>query len=74
MERARFIVAMEDGLSAKRLADYRRFVIESCAPLSLYYDDDHTDANGNEDLIKVTTQIKVRVPLLQRWLHRCQRQ
>ena len=59
MERARFIVAMEDGLSAKRLSSYRRFIHESCAPLDIYYDDDYTDG-GNEDLIKVTNQIKVR--------------
>ena len=58
MQQAAIILAIEDGLSKKRLRKFRNFIHTSCAPDTTFYDDDQTTEDGDV-LQKVTFQIKV---------------
>ena len=59
MQKAITILNIEEGLSNKRREKFRTYIHKSCAPKIEFYDDDAADT-GEEDLKKVTIQIKVR--------------
>ena len=58
MQRAITILNIWEGISAKRKERFFAFIDSECSPLREYYDDDLTQS-GEEDLKKVTFQIKV---------------
>ena len=58
MQKAIAILSIEDRLSRKQMLKFRTFLHTNCAPEEAFYDDDATEA-GDEDLKKVTFQIKV---------------
>ncbi|XP_076463277.1 uncharacterized protein LOC143295453 isoform X2 [Babylonia areolata] len=57
MQKAITILSIWDGISAKRKQQFFDYIESSCSPLKEYYDDDLTQS-GEEDLKKVTFQIK----------------
>ena len=59
MQKAITIINVWEGMSYKARKRFISHVNRKCAPLQLYYDDDMTEAQ-DEDLQKVTIQIKVR--------------
>ncbi|XP_077991605.1 uncharacterized protein LOC144445836 [Glandiceps talaboti] len=58
MQQAAIILGVEDGLGEKKRRKFQTFIWTRCAPEELYYDDDLTSPGGEEDLKKVTIQIK----------------
>ncbi|XP_070555880.1 transient receptor potential cation channel subfamily V member 3-like isoform X2 [Ptychodera flava] len=58
MQQAAIILGVEDGLSKKKKHKFYKYIKDSCNPLELYYDDDLTTIGGDDDLKKVTIQIK----------------
>ncbi|XP_067678848.1 uncharacterized protein [Haliotis asinina] len=64
MQRAITILNIWEGMSKKRRIKFLTFIEEQCSPQSDYYDDDLTQA-GEEDLKKVTIQIKEQLDELQ---------
>ena len=59
MQRALTILTIWEGISAKRKDRFFEYIERECSPLKEYYDDDLTQS-GEEDLKKVTFQIKVK--------------
>ena len=59
MQRALTILNIWEGISAKRKDRFFEYIERECSPLKEYYDDDLTQS-GEEDLKKVTFQIKVK--------------
>ncbi|KAM5158169.1 uncharacterized protein ACMZJ9_009416 [Mantella aurantiaca] len=57
MQQAATLLEMEQNLSKKRKDKLESYIQTHCAPLSLFYDDDLT-VNQDDDLKKVTIQIK----------------
>ncbi|KAM4027277.1 uncharacterized protein ACNLHF_023083 isoform 3-T5 [Anomaloglossus baeobatrachus] len=57
MQQATMLLQIEENLSKKSKSKFERYMHTSCAPLSLFYDDDLT-VDQDEDLKKVTIQIK----------------
>ncbi|XP_069585093.1 transient receptor potential channel pyrexia-like [Ranitomeya imitator] len=57
MQQATMLLQIEENLSKKNKSKFDHYVHSSCAPLSLFYDDDLT-MDQDEDLKKVTIQIK----------------
>ncbi|XP_046327907.2 transient receptor potential cation channel subfamily V member 5-like isoform X4 [Haliotis rufescens] len=64
MQRAITILNIWEGMSKKRRLKFLTFIENECSPQSDYYDDDLTQA-GEEDLKKVTIQIKEQLDDLQ---------
>ena len=60
MQKAITILSLEEGLGKKRRDKFRTFIHSKCGPKVDFYDDDTTEM-GEEDLKKVTIQIKVRI-------------
>lgn len=58
MQKAQSIISFWEGMSHNSRDKFLRYISDDCSPLKQYYDDDMTDADG-EDLTKVTIQIKV---------------
>lgn len=58
MQRAIIILNIWEGLSANQKQKFFNFIDETCSPLEEYYDDDLTHSD-EDDLKKVTFQIKV---------------
>nr|AAI70078.1 XCAT2 protein [Xenopus laevis] len=57
MQQASTLLQIEEGLSKKRRSKYDKYFQDDCSPLTLFYDDDLT-VNQEDDLKKVTIQIK----------------
>ena len=58
MQKAITIISIEEGLSNKRKAKFRKYIEDHCSPFVDFYDDDATE-DGEDNLQKVTMQIKV---------------
>ena len=58
MQKAIAILSIEERLSGKQRVKFRTYLHSKCAPEEDFYDDDATTV-GEEDLKKVTFQIKV---------------
>lgn len=58
MQKAITILNIQEGLSRDRREKFRKFIHTECSPKIDFYDDDTTEV-GEEDLKKVTIQIKV---------------
>ncbi|XP_056378709.1 uncharacterized protein LOC130274414 isoform X2 [Hyla sarda] len=57
MQQATMLLQIEENLSKKNKAKFEYYMHTSCAPLSIFYDDDLT-IEQDDDLKKVTIQIK----------------
>ncbi|KAM3929341.1 uncharacterized protein RB166_007111 isoform 2-T3 [Leptodactylus fuscus] len=57
MQQATMLLLIEEGLSKTNRAKFAQYIHTSCAPLSLFYDDDLT-IEQDDDLKKITFQIK----------------
>ncbi|XP_069813214.1 transient receptor potential channel pyrexia-like isoform X2 [Dendropsophus ebraccatus] len=57
MQQATMLLQIEENLSKKNKSKFEHYMHTSCAPLSLFYDDDLT-TEQDDDLKKVTIQIK----------------
>ncbi|XP_075681857.1 uncharacterized protein LOC142651276 isoform X2 [Rhinoderma darwinii] len=57
MQQATMLLQIEENLSKKNKSNFGNYMYSSCAPLSLFYDDDLT-TDQDDDLKKVTIQIK----------------
>ena len=58
MQQAIAILSIEEGMNQKRKTKFRTFIHETCSPEVAFYDDDTTGID-DQDLKKVTIQIKV---------------
>ncbi|XP_040289767.1 transient receptor potential cation channel subfamily A member 1-like [Bufo bufo] len=58
MQQATMLLQIEEGLSKKNKSKFDQYMRTSCAPLSLFYDDDLT-IDQDDDLKKVTMHIRV---------------
>lgn len=58
MQKAQTIMSFWEGMSHSSRERFLIYIGENCSPLKQYYDDDMTEAD-EEDLKKVTIQIKV---------------
>ena len=59
MQKAIFILNVEETMSKKSKNQFRRYIQEQCSPLTRFYDDDAAGSGGGDELKKVTFQIKV---------------
>ncbi|XP_076100764.1 uncharacterized protein LOC143069822 isoform X3 [Mytilus galloprovincialis] len=67
MQKAQSIISFWEGMSHNSRDKFLRYISDDCSPLKQYYDDDMTDADG-EDLTKVTIQIKEQLDdLEEKW-------
>ena len=66
MQKAITILNIEESLSHKRREKFRTFIHEDCSPKVDFYDDDAADAD-DQDLKKVTIQIKVQMVMVIPW-------
>ncbi|XP_044150997.1 LOW QUALITY PROTEIN: transient receptor potential channel pyrexia-like [Bufo gargarizans] len=57
MQQATMLLQIEEGLSKKNKSKFDQYMRTSCAPLSLFYDDDLT-IDQDDDLKKVTMHIR----------------
>ncbi|KAM4688899.1 uncharacterized protein O3C94_006999 [Discoglossus pictus] len=57
MQQASTLLQIEEGLNKKNKGKFEKRIQSTCAPLTLFYDDDLT-VNQDDDLKKVTIQIK----------------
>ena len=58
MQKAQTILSFWESMSHNSRENFLQYIESECSPLKLYYDDDMTET-GEEDLKKVTIQIKV---------------
>ncbi|XP_052106827.1 transient receptor potential cation channel subfamily A member 1-like isoform X3 [Mytilus californianus] len=67
MQKAQSIISFWEGMSHSSRDKFLHYISANCSPLKQYYDDDMTDADG-EDLTKVTIQIKEQLDdLEEKW-------
>ena len=59
MQKAMTILNIEESLSKARREKFREFIHTKCKPKEEFYDDDTTEPD-DQDLKKVTIQIKVK--------------
>ncbi|XP_053571917.1 transient receptor potential cation channel subfamily V member 6 [Bombina bombina] len=57
MQQASMLLQIEENLSKKRKYKFEKYLHSTCSPLTIFYDDDLT-LNQDDDLKKVTIQIK----------------
>ena len=70
MQKAQTIMSFWEGMSHSSRERFLRYIGENCSPLKQYYDDDMTEAD-EEDLKKVTIQIKEQLDALEeKWDNR----
>ena len=63
MQKALMTLSIWENMSESRRNAFYAYMAQSCDPLSDYYDDDMTE-EGEEDMKKVTMQIKVRIAMI----------
>ena len=59
MQKAIFILNVEESMNVKSRNRFRKYIHEKCSPLTRFYDDDAAGSGGGDELKKVTFQIKV---------------
>ncbi|XP_038666107.1 transient receptor potential channel pyrexia-like [Scyliorhinus canicula] len=69
MQQASIVQYVEDHLSRDRKNTFKEFIHKSCAPLEIFFDDDLT-VDQEDDLKKVTIQIKEDIDNLTKLLQR----
>lgn len=62
MQKALMTLSIWESMTSSRRNAFYSYMETSCNPFKEYYDDDMTE-EGEEDMKKVTIQIKVREPL-----------
>lgn len=62
MQKALMTLSIWESMTSSRRNAFYHYMETSCNPFKEYYDDDMTE-EGEEDMKKVTIQIKVREPL-----------
>jgi len=59
MQKAIYILNVEESMNQKNKDKFREYIHSNCAPLTRFYDDDASGSDGGDELRKVTFQIKV---------------
>ncbi|XP_070556524.1 transient receptor potential channel pyrexia-like [Ptychodera flava] len=64
MERAQIILGLEDNLTDSQRDKFCKYIHSECRPRKKYYDDDMTIENKEDDVKKVTFQIKEQLAMV----------